>query len=30
LTYGEVIEVHGEVWHVECYEEYFEEALDVA
>jgi len=30
LQFGDVVEVDGEYWHVECYAEYFEEILDVA
>lgn len=29
LTFGDVVEIHGEYWHSECFAEYFEEA-DVA
>ena len=30
LRFEEALETHGEFWHRECYEEYFEEALEVA
>jgi hypothetical protein len=28
FEFGEAVEVDGEFWHAECYEEYFEEALE--
>lgn len=30
VQFGDVVELHGEYWHPECYAEYFGEILDVA
>lgn len=30
LQFGDVIEVEGEFWHVECFAEYFDEVVEVA